>query len=94
MNTGIFRCALPFVYGLIKFSQKPERWKYTDTIREFERRAPNHYRERRKEVRPATQDRPENKGCIPDPGQEATVQKIGGQHHEESLPCKAGPSSL
>jgi hypothetical protein len=48
MNTGIFRCELPFVYGLIKFSQKPERQQYTDTIRELERRAPNHYRERRR----------------------------------------------
>jgi hypothetical protein len=47
MNTVIFRRALPFVYGLTNSSQKPERQKYTDTIREFERRAPNHYRERR-----------------------------------------------
>lgn len=47
MNTVIFRRDLPFVYGLTNSSQKPERQKYTDTIREFERRAPNHYRERR-----------------------------------------------
>ncbi|KAA1174874.1 hypothetical protein FWJ25_05695 [Marinobacter salinexigens] len=40
-NTVIFRRALPFVYGLIQNSgQKPERQKYTDTIEEFERRAP------------------------------------------------------
>jgi len=40
-NTVIFRRALPFVYGLAYSSQKPERQKYTDTIREFERRCPN-----------------------------------------------------
>ncbi|MCM0611622.1 hypothetical protein KFJ24_03915 [Marinobacter sediminum] len=57
-NTVIFRRDLPFVYGLTDSSQKPERQKYTDTIREFERRIPNHYRERRKEVLPGLQDRP------------------------------------
>ncbi|MBU2875503.1 hypothetical protein [Marinobacter salexigens] len=44
----IFQRDLSFVYGLTNSSQKPERQKYTDTIQEFERRAPNHYRARRK----------------------------------------------
>ncbi|WP_296935656.1 hypothetical protein [uncultured Marinobacter sp.] len=54
MNTVIFRRALPFVYGLANSSQKPERQKYTDTIREIERRAPNHYRERREKCSRST----------------------------------------
>jgi hypothetical protein len=42
-NTVIFRRALSFVYGLAGSSQKPERQKYTDTIREFERRHPDNF---------------------------------------------------
>ncbi len=64
-NTVIFRRALPFVYGLTNSSQKPERQKYTDTIREFERRAPNHYRGTAEEVLPERQDRPMTADDLP-----------------------------
>lgn len=78
MNTGIFRGELPFVYGLIKFSQKPERQQYTDTIRELERRAPNHYRERRRKYsrHPRTDLRMKAENLAP--GQEKPCGKPSG----------------
>jgi len=93
MNTVIFRCDLSFVYGLANSSQKPERQKYTDTIQEFERRTPNHYRARRKKCfRSARADPLEKRRT--GTGKTETVRKTAGRYREESLPRKAGPSSL
>ena len=92
MNTVIFRRALPFVYGLTNSSQKPERQKYTDTIREFERRAPNHYRERREED--SRKCRPDPKKTVACPREKGKHAENRGRHREESLPPEAGPSSI
>ncbi len=92
-NTVIFRRALLFVYGLTDSSQKPERQKYTDTIREFERRMPNHYRATAEKMLPEPQDRPMTaEPCFRESNK--TVRKTDGRHREESLPPRAGPSSL
>ncbi|MBU2955341.1 hypothetical protein [Marinobacter sp. F3R08] len=92
MNTVIFRRDLPFVYGLTNSSQKPERQKYTDTIREFERRAPNHYRDRREKYSRRTRtDLKKTAFCTRDKENRAENR---GRHREESLPPRAGPSSI
>ncbi|MDO6440696.1 MULTISPECIES: hypothetical protein [unclassified Marinobacter] len=93
LNAVIFRRDLSFVYGLTNSSQKPERQKYTDTIQEFERRTPNHYRARRKKCFRSAREYPLKKRRT-GTGMIATVRKTAGRYREDSLPCKAGPSSL
>jgi len=88
MNTVIFRRALPFVYGLTNSSQKPERQKYTDTIREFERRAPNHYRGRREKCSRSTRtDLRKTETCTRE--KEKTARKTAGDIAKNH--CHAGP---
>ena len=64
LNAVIFLRDLSFVYGLTNSSQKPERQKYTDTIQEFERRAPNHYRARRKKCLRSARANPSKNGKL------------------------------
>ncbi|PCM45425.1 hypothetical protein CPA50_05325 [Marinobacter sp. ANT_B65] len=93
LNTVIFLRDLSFVYGLTNSSQKPERQKYTDTIQEFERRTPNHYRARRKKCFRNAREDPLKKRTT-GTGKTETVRKTAGRYREESLPRKAGLSSL
>ncbi|WP_298447853.1 hypothetical protein [Marinobacter sediminicola] len=94
MNTVIFRRDLSFVYGLTYSSQKPERQKSIPTlfkslnagrpitIGHGVRNASGVSEQTRKKKRRA------------DTGETETARKTAGRYREESLPRKAGPSSL
>ncbi|NWN91561.1 hypothetical protein HLV39_08660 [Marinobacter adhaerens] len=88
----IFQRDLSFVYGLTNSSQKPERQKYTDTIQEFERRAPITIGPGVKKCFRSARNGPQIAENLH--RKIETARKTAGRYREESLPCKAGPSSL
>jgi hypothetical protein len=77
MITAIFRRDLPFVYGLVNMPEAGAAEEYTDTIQEFERRAPNHYRARRKKRFRCTREDPLKKRRT-DTGKTKTARKTAG----------------
>ncbi|MEH6562475.1 MAG: hypothetical protein V7713_13690, partial [Marinobacter sp.] len=89
-----FRRDLSFVYGLTNSSQKPERQKSIPTL--FKSLNAERLITIRHGVRNASgvSEQTRKKQRRADTGKTITVRKTAGRYREESLPRKAGPSSL